>query len=123
MARARWRLDIEGKGAFVGWGHHPTTRLLGMVVTGVIVVVIMRGGCRRRFGLGLREHLLELAIAAFHVNLDPAVFRGVWRNTVREVHSTRLLIGRQLNGLQRKMRRAAALVRGGSAMARQAHKS
>lgn len=94
-----------------------------VVVTGVVMIMVMRFGGVLLFRLHARfvEHFLEFAFATLHVDRDTVVFGGVWCNAVAEVSSSvRAHNDIWLN--QRKVGSAAALVGGGTAVARKTHR-
>lgn len=95
-----------------------------MAVTGVIVfmiVVVIRVLFFRLFLFGGLEKLFKLALAAFHVDFVAVVFGGARGGTVRKMHNARLRIFDNRRLFKRKMRRAAAFVGAGTAMARKTH--
>ena len=94
-----------------------------VVVTGVVMIVVMRFGGVLLFRLHARfvEHFLEFTFATLHVDRDAVVFGGVWCNAVAEVSSSvRAHNDIWLN--QRKVGGAAALVGRGTAVARKTHR-
>lgn len=93
-----------------------------VIVTGVVVIMVMSFGSVLLFclHLGLIEHFLKFAFATLHVDRDAIVLGRVWCDTVSEVGSSaRVDDNIWLN--QRKVGGAAALVGGGTAVARKTH--